>query len=226
MISLLRLERFQFAVAEFRRFQPLQLRLVEIALGGHPLQLFRRIGPFAAQGEEARMGGADPVAERGVAGVMVQDIELEGTVRQEPRLVLGMDIDKAGGKGLERPHLDGLVVHEGTGAAAPGDRAADNQVAAVRVQVVLLGDGPERLVLLHVEFRLDHAGIPAGTDRPGVSPGAEDEGKGAQQDGLAGAGLPGYNDETLRKTDLQRVYQDVIRDEEFREHRAYLPALR
>ena len=134
--------------------------------------------------------------------------------------------DKAGGKGLERPHLDGLVVHEGTGAAAPGDRAADDQVAAVRVQVVLLSNGPERLVLLHVEFRLDHAGIPAGTDRPGVSPGAEDEGKGAQQDGLAGAGLPGYNDETLRKTDLQRVYQDVIRDEEFREHRAYLPALR
>ena len=39
-----------------------------------------------------------------------------------------------------------------------------------------------------------------------------------QQDGLAGAGLSGYNDETLRKRDIQRVNQYVILDMEAAEH--------
>ena len=43
---------------------------------------------------------------------------------------------------------------------------------------------------------------------------AQNEAQGPEEDGLAGAGLSGYNDETLRKINFQRVDQYVVPDVE------------
>ena len=160
------------------------------------------------------MAGGETVV---VSGVVVQQRHPEGRIGEPEGLVLGVDVDEPFRKGLQDRQGDGLVIDEAPGPARPVQGAADDEGVAL-LEVIVPKEGLQGDVGAHGKLGLHHAGIPAGTHQRSVRLSAQDKAQGAEEDGLAGSGLSGYNDETLRKIDFQRVYQYVVPDVEGAEH--------
>ena len=125
--------------------------------------------------------------------------------------MLRVDVHQARGQGGQDAHLDRTVIDEGAGTPGAVDDPPDQQVASIPFHVAVFQDRAD-LRVVGVELPLhDAAARPLGDDgRVGLCP--RQQGQGAHQDGFPGAGLPGNNDQTPRKRDIQRVYQDVMAD--------------
>ena len=138
--------------------------------------------------------------------------------------MLGMDVDEVFREGLQDRQGYGFVIDKTPGPSGPVQGPADQEGVA-HLQVVLGHQGPQPLVipgltwnLSHGELRFHDTGFPMRPHERGVGLAAQGEAQGAEEDGLARSGLSGYNDETLRKINFQRVDQYVVPDVERAEH--------
>ena len=143
---------------------------------------------------------------------MVQHRELEGPVREKQGFVLGVDVDQPAGKLREHADGDRFVIHERSGPSALPEHTADNEIAPVPVHTVGIEDFADRRIVLDMEFSFDDAVLRIFPNHGSIRLGSQEKGKGTQDYGLACSCLPGNNDETRRKINIQRVYQNIVPD--------------
>ena len=156
--ALLLLQGFEFARDELRLVQLAPLGLVVVAVGlqaREPLPLRGEPGAQVLQRAPGLPAGGEPCA---VAGEMVQHGKLEMGIGEQQALVLRMDVHQALGHLLQQADLHRAVVDEAARTSRPGHHAADQQRAAVRLDIRLGQQGVQGFVLAG-ELRLDHAGI-------------------------------------------------------------------
>ncbi len=155
---------------------------------------------------------------------MVQQGHPEGRIGEPEGLVLGVNVDQALREGLKYGQRHGFVIDKAPRPTRLVQGPADHEAFAL-FQVVLPEERFQGCVFSHGELRLHHARIPVRSHKGSVGLPAQDEAQGPEEDGLAGAGLSGYNDETLRKINFQRVDQYVVPDVERAEHRYSSPLM-
>ena len=94
-------------------------------------------------------------------------------------------------------------------------------MAFVPVKTLFLHHPARQGVAGHVELRLDDTVVGRLPHHRRVRLRPEDEGQRTEQDGLAGAGLAGYDEKTRWKINIQRVYQNIIPYLERLQHDCY-----
>ena len=125
--------------------------------------------------------------------------------------MLGMDVHKPGCDTLEDLERDGRIINERSGTAGRRNHPADEQFSGVIIQIIFMKKVPhDRITFGNPEKRLDDTIVSMGADHRCVSLGAKQQRQSPEQDGFSRSGLSCNNDETLRKNDIQRVYQNVI----------------
>ena len=146
--------------------------------------------------------GGDALALRRQSGELVEQIEMRGGIEQHLVLVLPVQIDERAGGLAQRRARDERAVDEGAAASLRRDLAADDHLAAVRL----------------LEHRLDGGGLFAGPDELGAGAAADEQADGADEDGLAGAGLAGEDVEAGREFELESIDDGEVGDAEEPDH--------
>ena len=176
-------------------------------------------GPSGAPGG---MGLRKPLPLRPVAGKAVQHVQVPSGVEQAAPIRLALDLDQHAADAREQGDARRRVVDERAAAPVGADDAA-HQELAVMVEVVLGQQRADRIGLPDIEGGGDAGALAAARHDAGRGAVAERQAERIQQDGLAGAGLPGEDRHSLAEVDVQAAYQDVVADREASKH---LPRVR
>ncbi len=161
-----------------------------------------------------RRGGG----EVGAARVFVQQAALLGGLEQGVVGVLAVDVHQEFAGFLELLGCGGPAVDEGPGTAAGFHHPAQQQDAVVAGQVVLLQPGVQAGHLVGGELGGHFGPRRAFPHHPRVGPLPQYQGQGAQQDGLAGAGLAGQRGKTGLELQVQALHQDEVGDGQAQQH--------
>ena len=133
--------------------------------------------------------------------VLVEHVEVRVRIEQRLMLVLSMEIHEPRRQVFQRACRHQRPVDERPASTLGRDFAARDQILAV-----------------HAEFRLDCGGLFSRADQIGRSAAAEQEADGLDEDGLAGACLPGEHVESRFEADLQRFDHSEILDAQESQH--------
>ncbi len=158
-------------------------------------------------------------------GKTVENVKLKSPVRKKKALMLGVDVHQPVRKTGQNGNVRRTVVHEGSGSSAGIDYTTNNKMAVILLYPVFI-EYSHTFRISTIELSLHHAVSGAGTDDGRICPGPAKKREGTEQNGLAGSCLPGDNDQTLRKVNVQRVYQNVVPDMKGTKHLPRLPWLR
>ncbi len=131
--------------------------------------------------------------------------------------MLGGDVGELGGEGGELARGAEAAVEVGAGAAVVVDDAADDEVA-LAAYTGGLELGEEAVGAAHVEEGFDLGLARAGAHLLGRGAAAEDEGEGADDDRLAGAGLTGEDVEAALEGELELLHQNEVLDPKGDQH--------
>ena len=125
--------------------------------------------------------------------------------------MLGVDVYQERGQFRQHAYCHRGIVNERTGPAAAMDHTPDEKRAVVVFGICFFQEPfDDSGSIFHIEFGLDHQTVSSFGDEGGVSLGPGQQGHRTQKDGLSGTGLARNYDKTLRESDVQRVYQNII----------------
>ncbi len=190
----------------------------QIDAAGHLALVTAQAGQLAAHGAQVAHQAGDLVAQRPQPAVAVQQVDVLADAHQRQVLGLAVDVDQALAdlfQGLDR---DGPTVDPAHIAPFEADLAAQKQDARlVALQAVFSQQRADDRLDLGVEQEgtLDGRPIGAGTDNVGLTPPAQQQADGVDDDRLAGAGLAGQDVETGAEFEIELVDDGQIVNSQF-----------
>ncbi len=134
-----------------------------------------------------------------------------GGIDQRALVVLAVDLDQRGAEFLHDLHAHRLIVDKGARAPVRELYAAQNEFVLGR-DIVGLKQRARRMSAPHFENRRHLALLDPLPHQRLVAAGAQSQGKGVEQNRLAGAGLAGEHGKTVGKIDVEPIDQDDVAD--------------
>ena len=153
----------------------------------------------------------------------IEQAAVGGGVDQSAFVVLAVDLDQGGAEFLHHLHAHRLIVDEGARAPVRKLHAAKNEIVLGRDvvgQIMGRKQRARRMGALDLEHGRHLALLGALPHQRLIAAGAERQGKGIEQDRLAGAGLAGEHGKTVGEIDVEPVDQDDVADRNSGEHGA------
>ncbi len=183
-----------------------------------------------AMGLQRRIGGLAGLPEGLQRGdVLVQPSEsveqpaMRGGIHEGALIVLAMDLDQSGADRLHGLHGDRLIVDEGTGAAVGELHAAQNHLAGIVVETVVLENRQCWMAPGQIEHGCHLALFGAVAHQAGIAAATEGQRKGIEKNRFAGAGFTGQHCKTAGKLDIEPFDQDNVTDRQTGQHERSVP---
>ncbi len=168
----------------------------------------RRSQAFA-RGAPGPVAGRDFVAEIGRDAVGIQQTQVGGRVGQPHLVVLALHLHQQRADPFQRGRAHRRVVHPGARAAIPPDRTAQHDIL-VRGQAQLFQQRVHGMGARRGEAGGYARLIRAGADQRGIRARAQGQAQAVEQNGFAGARLPGQHGQSRAKAEIQPLDQDHV----------------
>jgi len=152
------------------------------------------------------------------AGIGIEQAALFGTFQQGVVGMLAVDIDQVLARRLELLDGGSAAVDEGARAAAGFDHAAQQQHALLPRQIVLVQQGDQFGQAVERELGRHFRALRAFAHHAGLGALAQDQGKGIEQDRLAGAGLAGEHGKSGMEVQVEAIDQDEVSEGQGEQH--------
>ena len=206
------LARLGAELAEFldRVAQPVAFAFGALDLGAMRVGRGLRLAPRLPQRRDLRRVGLQRAEG-------IEQAAVGRGVDQRALVVLAVNLDQRGAEFLHHLHADRLIVDEGARAPVGELHAAQDEIVLGR-DVIGLEQRARRMLGRDLEHGGHLALLGALAHQRLVAAPAERQGKGIEQDRLAGAGLAGEHGKPFGEIDVEPVDQDDVADGKSRKH--------